>query len=96
MHQIRNKKVMNTITLAEYRNIIAMQKLLIDLKNVKPVKTGEAQKIVLATRLRMKRAIEQKEGDVYTHFHVRMQEYRDVSLNLHKIWKYLPSNKDKR
>ena len=57
--QIHNKKVMNSITLAEYRNIIAMQKLLIDLKNVRPVKAGEAQKIVLATRLRMKRAIEQ-------------------------------------
>ena len=51
---------------------------------------------MLANRLRMKKIIEQKDGEVYCHFYVRVQEYRDVSINLHKIWRYLPSTKEKR
>ena len=44
----------------------------------------------------MKKIIEQKNGEVYCHFHVQVQEYRDVSININKIWKYLPSTREKR
>ena len=51
---------------------------------------------MLANRLRIKKIIEKKEGETYCHFHVRVEEYRDVTINLHKIWKHLPSTKEKR
>ena len=42
MLQVHNKRVMNSFTLAEYQNVAAMQKYLIEVKAAKPVKAGEA------------------------------------------------------
>ena len=51
---------------------------------------------MIANRFRIKNKLEKKIGNEYAHFYTPVNEYRDSSLNLHKIWKYLPTSPEKR
>ena len=87
---------MDRMTLQDLKNILNMQMLLIDVPTVKLVTRQQAQKLVIANRFRIKKIIEKKEGNTFTHFHTPVSEYRDVSINLHNIWRFLPSTSEKR
>ena len=94
--QIQNKRIMDKMSLNELLNILSMQKLLIDVPKANLTSWVDAQKLVIANRFRIKRQIDKKQDNTFAHFYTPVSEFRDSSVNLHKIWKYLPYTPEKR